>query len=259
MPDIRGKVALITGASSGIGAGTAIHFASLGCSVALNGRNIENLQKVSAKCVASGLSEDRVLIVVGDISKQDDAKDVMNRAIKHFGKLDILINNAGILISGTLEETSLEVFDQIMRVNVYSLFHMTQLAIPYLVQTKGNIVNISSIAGTRSFPGVAAYCASKAAVDQLTKTTALELASRQVRVNSVNPGVIVTDIHKRGGMSEEQYSKFLEHGKTTHALGRVGTVDEVATSIAFLASGDASFITGQCLAIDGGRGIMCPR
>ncbi len=100
---------------------------------------------------------------------------------------------------------------------------------------------------------------SKAAVDQLVRTCALEVAARGVRVNAVNPGVIVTEIHKRGGMDDDAYEKFLEHCKTTHAMGRVGNVDEVAKTIAFLASTDSSFITGQTLAIDGGRSIMCPR
>lgn len=100
---------------------------------------------------------------------------------------------------------------------------------------------------------------SKAAVDQLTRTCALEVADRGVRVNAVNPGVIITQVHKRGGMDEEKYREFLEHSKTTHAMGRVGTVDEVADAIIFLASDSSSFITGQTLAIDGGRSIMCPR
>ena len=103
------------------------------------------------------------------------------------------------------------------------------------------------------------YCISKAAIDQLTRSTALELAPKGVRVNAVNPGVIITEVHKRGGMSEEAYAKFLEHSKTTHAMGRPGTADEVAKAIAFLASDDASFITGATLAVDGGRSIMCPR
>lgn len=111
----------------------------------------------------------------------------------------------------------------------------------------------------RSFPGVLAYNISKAALDQFTQCVALELADRGVRVNSVNPGVIVTDIHKRGGMDEKAYAAFLEHSRTTHALGRAGNTTEVAESIAFLASDRASFITGGILPVDGGRHSMCPR
>merc|ERR1712018_1036439 len=135
-------------------------------------------------------------------------------------------------------------------------FLLSQRAIPHLRKTRGSIVHVSSVTGLRAFPNVVAYNMSKAAVDQLTRTCALEVASRGVRVNAVNPGVIVTDVHKRAGMDDEKYDKFLEHSKTTHAMGRVGTVQEVAETIGFLASDSASFITGQTVAIDGGRSIM---
>uniref|UniRef100_A0A914CM00 Uncharacterized protein n=1 Tax=Acrobeloides nanus TaxID=290746 RepID=A0A914CM00_9BILA len=120
-------------------------------------------------------------------------------------------------------------------------------------------VNVSSIAGPCAFPGVTYYCMSKAAIDQFTKCLALELAPKGVRVNAVNPGVIVSDVHRRAGMSEEEYAQFLERSKATHALGRVGTADEVAEGIYFLASEHSSFTTGLLLTIDGGRGIMTPR
>jgi len=260
MSTLKGKVALITGATSGIGAGTAVLFASLGCKLALTGRNVKNLEKVSLDCENAGASKSDILTIIGDIGVESDIKNVFEITIKFYGQLDILVNNAGILIPGTIENTSLEAYDKIMNVNVRSLFQLTQLAIPYLKKTKGNIVNVSSIAGPKSFPGVAAYCISKAAVDQLTKCAALELAADGIRVNSVNPGVIITEIHKRGGMSEEDYAKFLEHSKETHALGRPGTVNEVAQTIAFLADeSKGSFITGVNLPVDGGRGVMCPR
>ena len=168
-------------------------------------------------------------------------------------------NNAGILETGTIETTSLEQFDRVMDTNVRSIYHLTMLAVSHLIKTQGNIVNVSSVNGIRSFPGVLAYNISKASVDQFTRCVALELATKNVRVNSVNPGVVVTEIHKRGGMSEEQYQKFLEHCRTTHALGRPGEVREVAGTIAFLASSVASNITGASLPVDGGRHAMCPR
>ena len=130
---------------------------------------------------------------------------------------------------------------------------------PHLIETKGNIVNVSSVAGTRSFPNVLAYCVSKAAIDQLTRCSALELAPKKVRVNAVNPGVVVTNIHKRGGMEDEAYGAFLEHSKTTHPIGRVGKPEEVADLIHFLASDKAGWITGATYEIDGGRGQTCAR
>lgn len=146
-----------------------------------------------------------------------------------------------------------------MNTNVRSIYHLTTLAVPHLIKTKGNIVNVSSVNGIRAFPGVLAYCVSKAAVDQFTRCVALDLAPKQVRVNSVNPGVTITNLHKRGGMNQEQYEAFIKRSQETHALGRPGEPEEVARTIAFLASQDASFITGATLPVDGGRHAMCPR
>ena len=171
------------------------------------------------------------------------------------------VNNAGIIAPGTVEATSLEIYDRLMRVNVRAVFQLMQLCIPHLRKTKGNIVNVSSVNGLRSFAGVTAYCMSKSALDQLTRCAAIELATdgSGIRVNSVNPGVIETAIHRRGGMSDEQYAAFLEKCKTTHAMGRHGQPEEVAKAIAFLASEDSSYTTGETLSVDGGRNLLCPR
>jgi NAD(P)-dependent dehydrogenase (short-subunit alcohol dehydrogenase family) len=134
-----------------------------------------------------------------------------------------------------------------------------QLAVPYLEERRGNIVNVSSVTGLRAFPGVLAYCVSKAGIDQLTRCAALELAPKGVRVNAVNPGVVVTEIHRRGGMDEEAYAAFLERSKQTHPIGRVGEAGEVAELILFLASDRASWITGATYSIDGGRAQTCAR
>jgi len=257
--NFSGKVILVTGASSGIGAGTAVYFAKNGAKVAITGRNEENLKKIAQECEEASPTKEKVLTVVGDLSLESDNEKVINETINHFKRLDILVNNAGILVTGTCETTSMEKYDLQMNINVRSVFHLTKLAIPHLIQSKGNVVNVSSITGLRAFPGVSTYCMSKACMDQFTRTTALELASHKVRVNSVNPGVIKTEVHKRGGMSEEEYAKFLKHCEDTHALGRYGEVVEVASTIAFLASDSASFITGACIPVDGGRHAMCPR
>ncbi|XP_034115472.1 uncharacterized oxidoreductase TM_0325-like [Drosophila albomicans] len=254
--NFAGKVVLITGASSGIGAATAVKLAKFGACLALNGRNVENLKKVEDQCRQIGSAP---AVVVGDISKEDDADRVWRETLEKYGKLDVLVNNAGILESGSIENTSLEQYDRVMNTNLRAIYHLTMLATPELIKTKGNIVNVSSVNGIRSFPGVLAYNISKMGVDQLTRCVALELAAKGVRANCVNPGVTVTNLHKRGGMDEVTYQKFLEHSKSTHALGRPGTTDEVANAIAFLASDLASFTTGVSLAVDGGRHAMCPR
>ncbi|XP_017781216.1 PREDICTED: 3-oxoacyl-[acyl-carrier-protein] reductase FabG-like [Nicrophorus vespilloides] len=252
--NFAGKVVLITGASSGIGAATAKHFAKLGGSLALAGRNKENLSKIAAECNAKDHIE-----LTGELTNENDTKAILEKTIERFGRLDVLVNNAGIIETGSIETTTLEQYDRLMNINVRSIFHLTSLAVPHLIKTEGNVVNVSSVNGIRSFPGVLTYCVSKAAVDQFTRCTALELATKNVRVNCVNPGVTVTNLHKRGGMGEEQYKEFLKRTKDTHAMGRPGQPEEVANAIVFLASQHASFITGVSVPVDGGRHAMCPR
>merc|ERR1719320_1112741 len=145
--------------------------------------------------------------------------------VAKYGKFDVLVNNAGVLELGSIENTSLEQYDRVMNINVRSIYNLTMLAVPHLEKTQGNIVNVSSVNGIRAFPGVLAYNVSKAAVDQFTRCVALELAPKQVRVNSVNPGVTITELQKRGGLNDEAYAKFLERSKETHALGRPGEAE----------------------------------
>jgi len=256
--EFKDKVVLITGASSGIGAGAAELFATKGAWLVLVGRNATNLSAIAAKCSPThGAPEP--LQIVADVTKEADAVKIIETTIEKCKRLDVLVNSAGIIERGTIENTTLAQYDAVMNTNVRAIFYLTQLAVPHLVAVKGNVVVVSSVNGIRSFAGVLAYNISKSAVDQFTRCVALELAPKGVRVNSVNPGVIVTDIHRRGGMDDEAYAKFLEHSKTTHALGRVGDVKETAAAIVFLASDGASFITGVQLPVDGGRHVMCPR
>lgn len=167
-----GKVALVTGGSSGIGRGTVLLLSKLGCKVAFGGRNKAELDDVAAKCKETR-KDAQVLPVQGDLEKEEDIKTLLDATIKHFGKLDILVNNAGIVLKGSIETTSLEDFDKVMNINTRAVFYLTSLAVPYLTETKGCVVNVSSVNGMRSFPGVLAYCMSKAAVDQLTRCAAL--------------------------------------------------------------------------------------
>ncbi len=254
--ELDGKIALITGATSGIGRATALRFAGAGARVALVGRRDDALAEVSAKAKSLG---GETLEINADVTSEDDARRAVEECTAKFGGLDVLVNAAGILSSGTIENTTLRDYDQMMDVNVRAVFHLMQLAVPHLAARGGNIVNVSSVTGLRAFPGVLAYCISKAAVDQLTRCAALELAAQGVRVNAVNPGVVVTDIHKRGGMDEDKYAAFLEHSQSTHPLGRVGEAREVAELILHLASSRAAWITGVTYSIDGGRAQTCAR
>ncbi|XP_063613028.1 3-oxoacyl-[acyl-carrier-protein] reductase FabG-like [Penaeus indicus] len=256
---LKGKVALITGATSGIGKACAIALAAEGCSVSITGRNTEALKEVTKSCHDAGLPDGKVFAVDGDVAKDDDCKKIVDSTVAHFKKLDILINNAGILVFGGIESISMEDYDRQMDVNVKSVFVLTKLALPHIIETKGNIINVSSVCGIRSIPGMVAYNMSKAAIDQFTRSVALEVADRGVRVNSVNPGLIITDIHRRAGMSQENYQKMVEHTKKMYPLGRAGEVEDVTKAVLYLASEDSSFVTGVTLPIDGGRILQCPR
>lgn len=251
-----GKVAVVTGATSGIGHACAIAFANEGAKVVCVGRKDDALKDVEQEIRDAGAE---ALCLRVDLSNEREADHVIDEAIKAFGGVDVLVNAAGFLSTGTIETTSQEAWDEMMNVNVRAVFRLMQQALPSLIERRGNIVNVSSVTGLRSFPGVLAYCVSKAAVDQLTRCAALELAAKGVRVNAVNPGVVVTEIHKRGGMNMEAYAAFLEHSKTTHPLGRTGRPEEIAALVLFLASDQAAWITGGTYSIDGGRALTCAR
>lgn len=241
------KVVIITGASSGIGRGAAEYLSQLGGSVVLVGRNEDALKETSSKCPSENL------IIVADVTKEDDRKKIIDGTIQKFKKIDVLVNNAGQGCLKKISEIKLEEYDYIMDLNMRSIFHLTQLAIPYLIETKGNIVNVSSVAGLRPSNIMPLYSISKAALDQFTRCLSLELASKGVRVNSINPGAIETNAIVNMGVPEEKVRGFLDQMASVHPLGRVGNVTETSHAIAFLASDLASFITGSCLPVDGGK------
>lgn len=254
----KGKVVLITGASSGIGASTSKRFAQFDATLVLVGRNLQKLTEVANEC--EKISKIKPLAIAVNLTNEDDVKRIIKSTITNFKKLDVLVNNAAVIQLGSIETTTLAQFDSIMNTNVRAVFHLTNLAVPHLIKSKGTIINVSNINGIRSFPNVLAYNMSKSEIDQFTRCVALELASKQVRVNSVNPGIVDTPLHKRAGRTEEICKEFLEHSKTTHPLGRVGKPEEVAEAIIFLANeSQSSFITGISLSVDGGRHALCPR
>uniref|UniRef100_A0AAG5DLU2 Short-chain dehydrogenase n=1 Tax=Anopheles atroparvus TaxID=41427 RepID=A0AAG5DLU2_ANOAO len=256
--DFSGKVVIITGASSGIGAATAKYLTNLGASCVLAARNEAKLAEVRATCAALGKVDP--LTVVTDVTKPDDNERLIKLTVAKFGRIDVLVNNAGKGVYGSIEVADLAQFDDIISTNLRSVFCLTKLALPHLLASRGNIVNVSSVAGTNSFSNALVYCISKSGLDQFTRCTALDLASKGVRVNSVNPAVIVTDFHKSMGMDEAAYKAYMKHCETSHPLGRVGTGEEVAASIAFLACDKtSSFTTGTCLCVDGDKHILTPR
>jgi NAD(P)-dependent dehydrogenase (short-subunit alcohol dehydrogenase family) len=248
--EFDGKVAIVTGSTSGIGMATTRKFAEQGGKVAAAGRKKDVLSKIAGPNV-------RTYAV--DLLDESETAAFVQNVLNDFGQIDVLVNAAGIIANGTIENTSLSDYDLMMNINVRSVFQLTQLALPPIIERKGNIVNVSSVTGLRAFPNVFAYCVSKAAVDQFTRCAALELAPKGVRVNAVNPGVVRTNLHRNSGMSEDAYAAFVERSKTTHPIGRIGDPEEIADLILFLASSKAGWITGVTYSIDGGRAQTCAR
>ncbi len=253
---LQKKIALVTGASSGIGRATAAAMAKNGARVALIGRQLEALQEAAERVFASG---GEAIALTADLRSEADRKRIVSETVARFGGLDILVNAAGTIANGTIANTTLADWRTMFEINLEAVFSLMQLAVPHLEKTRGSIVNVSSVTGIRAFPNVLAYCVSKAGVDQLTRCAALELAPKGIRVNAVDPGVVVSNLHRRGGMGEEKYQAFLEHSKTTHPLGRVGQPEDIANTICFLASEQAGWITGVSLPVDGGRHQTCAR
>ena len=214
---------------------------------------------IAVVCAGIERAGGRASPLVADVTSADAPNAIVARAVSVFGGVDALVNAAGVIASGSVADTTDAGWDAMMDVNVRAPFRLIREAAAALADRRGAVVNISSVAGLRAFPGLASYSVSKAAVDQLTRVAALDFAARGVRVNAVNPGVVVTNLHRRGGMDEAKYAEFLERSKTTHPLGRPGQPEEVADLIAFLVSPAAGWITGETIAIDGGRHLTCLR
>ena len=247
---------IVTGATSGIGRAAAEGFVRAGASVVAVGRNDAALRELTGSLEgASG----RIHPVRADVTHADSPDRIVRAAVDAFGGLDVLVNAAGIIGTGTLDATSDELWDSMMAINLRAPFRLMRAASSHFAARKGAVVNVSSVNGLRSCPGVLAYCVSKAGVDHLTRCAAIELAPIGVRVNAVNPGVTVTNLHRRSGMDETQYAAFLERSKTTHPIGRPGNAAEVADLILFLASERAGWMTGETIPIDGGRHLTCAR
>uniref|UniRef100_A0A914VZ53 Uncharacterized protein n=1 Tax=Plectus sambesii TaxID=2011161 RepID=A0A914VZ53_9BILA len=265
MTYFEGKVVIVTGASTGIGRATAELFAQRGAKVAITGRNAESLEKTRQLCEkAAGGSADKVHVVIADVTKEEDTKRIIAETVNKFGQLDVLVNNAGAGTKPGYNDSHftqpLEVFDYVMNLNARSLIALDQEAIPHLKKTKGNIVNVSSIGAFKAFPALAYYCMAKAAIDQLNRVLAIDLAKEGIRVNNINPGPVRTEFTTAMGMPDASQDWMEENiVKPNCPLGRSATPEEMATVIAFLANNDeARFVTGQLLVADGGTSISSP-
>ncbi|CAG4987614.1 unnamed protein product [Colias eurytheme] len=252
--DFKDKVVLITGASSGIGAAIAIYMSNLSAKLVLIGRNEKNLKAVAQQCEKSkGI---KALPVIADVSKEADVERIVKETINHFGQLDVLVNNAGATDNGGIRETSLEKYDRIMSINVRGVLHLTMLAVPHLIKTKGNVVNISSVVSTKPYPSGLPYCMSKAALDHFTKCVAIDLAADGIRVNSVNPGLVKTNIFTTIGMSDSDFDAFAKEKMETTPLKKLVDAEDIAAMVAFLASDCAKSITGSIHFVDAGAVLV---
>lgn len=253
---LAGKVVLVTGATSGIGRACALALGRAGAKVVAGGRRADRLAEATAAVAAAG---GEAIPVSGDVRDETVAPAWVAAAIARHGRLDGLINAAGVIGNGAIADTAAAEWDRVMDSNLRSMFLMIRAAAPELIKTKGSIVNVCSVAGgSRPYPNLSAYCVSKAGVRMLTECAALEYAPHGVRVNAVSPGVVVTELHTVTHAVPD-YAGFLERSKTTHPIGRVGTADEVAELMLYLLSDRAGWITGASVAIDGGRALMSAR
>ncbi|CAH2049023.1 unnamed protein product, partial [Iphiclides podalirius] len=248
----KDKVVIVTGSSSGIGASTAIEFAKEGAHVVIVGRNEAKLASVREKCEKYG---NKPLVIKAEMSNDADGKRIVQETIEKFGRIDVLVNNAGTseLVDIT-SENFMESYDQIINVNLRGVVYLTHQAIPHLIKSKGNIINISSVAGmiTAGISGMLAYNVSKAGLNHFSRCAALKLASYGVRVNTISPGPVRTDIINHPTMESISWDTFAE----ITALKRVSDPVEIADLILFLASDKARGITGSNFVSDNGALIL---
>ncbi|KAI5639635.1 enoyl-(Acyl carrier protein) reductase domain-containing protein [Phthorimaea operculella] len=250
---LKNKVAIVTGASSGIGAVIAEKFAEEGAKVVMVGRNKDRLANVAKQVEAKG---NKPLVVVGDVTNEDDCRRIVSETLKHFGKLDVLVNNAGIVgnAMSILDEDIVNKLDKVLSTNLRSVVFMTHVAALHLIESKGNIINISSIASKKTLIAIPfGYSVSKAALDHFSRCNALEFSSKGVRVNVINPGPVRTEVMENSGLTDPAaVEQHWENMRAATALKRNGECEEIADLAAFLASDKARSITGGTYVSDNG-------
>ena len=244
---LTGKVAVVTGASKGIGAAIATHLAAQGAAVVVNYASSKaGADKVVAQITSAG---GKAIAVQGDVSKQTDINRLFAETKKAYGHVDVLVNNAGVYEFGPLENLTEQHYHKQFNLNVLGLLLTTQEAVKHFTPAGGSVVNISSVVGRHPVAGASVYSATKGAVDAITKSLAKELGPKKIRVNSLNPGMIETEGLHAAGFAESDFRKHIE---ATTPLGRIGQPDDTAKVAVFLASDDSGWVTGETLLVSGG-------
>lgn len=250
MSRLNGKVAVVTGASKGIGAAVAKQLAADGASVVVNyASSREGAEKVVAEITKAG---GKALAVGGSVANEQDVQGLFDRVQKAFGKVDILVNNAGVYAFAPLDQVTADEYKRQYDTNVLGVLLATKAALPLFPAEGGSIVNVSSVASTLAPAAGSVYSGTKGAVDTITKSLAKELGPRKIRVNAVNPGVVITEGVKTAGIAGSDFEK---EAVAATPLGRVGQPEDIAPPVAFLASDDSRWITGETIFVSGGAGI----
>ncbi|HJV79991.1 SDR family NAD(P)-dependent oxidoreductase [Noviherbaspirillum sp.] len=252
MDSIQGMGVLVTGGGSGIGAGIARYFADRGALVTICGRREDTLRQTAQEIGAS------CAWAAGDITRGADRTRILERAVSHAGRLDLLVNNAANMLRAPITELDEQAVLEVFNTNVVAAMMLTGLAVPHLEQTQGTVIFLGSVHTRRAYPGAAAYAATKGAVEALTRVLAAELGDKQVRVSCVVPGAVSTELNIRAGIcTEDEHAQRMNAIASSHVLGRIGTEDEIAQAIAYLAC--ARWTTGASLVVDGGLSLGLSR